>query len=73
MRIVSFVAERSRPHASTLQLRSTQKVIQAIKLDGLKIIEASQLFNISRNTIALWLKRQEQTGDFLALPESASG
>jgi transposase len=26
-----------------------QKVIQAIKLDGLKIIEASQLFNISRS------------------------
>jgi transposase len=32
-----------------------QKVIQAIKLDGLKIIEASLLFNISRNTITLWL------------------
>jgi transposase len=44
-----------------------QKVIQSIKLDGLKIIEASQLFNISRNTIALWLKRPDQTGDFLAL------
>jgi len=31
-------------------------VIQAIKLDGLKKSEASQLFNISRNTIDLWLK-----------------
>lgn len=50
-----------------------QKVIQAIKLDGLKIIEASQLFNISRNTITLWLKRQEQTGDFLALPNQPPG
>ena len=28
-----------------------QKVIQAIKLDGLKMSEASTLFNISRNTI----------------------
>jgi len=28
-----------------------QKVIQAIKLDGLKKSEASQLFNISRNTM----------------------
>jgi len=50
-----------------------QKVIQAIKLDDLKNIEASQLFNISRNTIALWLKRQEQTGDFLALPNQPPG
>ena len=30
-----------------------QKVIQAIKLDGLKISEASVLFSISRNTIGL--------------------
>jgi len=50
-----------------------QKVIQAIKLEGLKIIEASQLFNISRNTIALWLKRQDETGDFLALPNQPPG
>jgi hypothetical protein len=28
-----------------------QKVIQAIELDGLKKREASELFNISRNTI----------------------
>jgi transposase len=32
-----------------------QKVIQSIKFDGLKKSEASQLFNISRNTIDLWL------------------
>lgn len=50
-----------------------QKVIQAIKLDGLKIYEASILFNISRNTISLWLKRQTQTGDFLALPNKPNG
>jgi len=31
-----------------------QKVIQAIEFDGLKKSEASQLFNISRNTINLW-------------------
>jgi transposase len=35
-----------------------QKVIQAIKLDGFKISEASILFSISCNTIGLWLKRQ---------------
>jgi len=45
-----------------------QKVIQAIKLDGLKISEASLTFSISRNTIRLWLKRQQETGDFQALP-----
>ena len=50
-----------------------QKVIQAIQLDSLKIMEASILFNISRNTIGLWLKRQAQTEDFLALLGRAPG
>jgi len=50
-----------------------QKVIQAIKLDGLKKSEASLLFNISRNTIDLWLKRQAETGDFQALPNLPPG
>jgi transposase len=50
-----------------------QKVIQAIKLEGLKINEASQIFNISRNTIRLWLKRQRETGDFQALPNQPPG
>jgi transposase len=39
-----------------------QKVMQAIELDGLKKIEASQVFNISRNTINLWCQRQAKTG-----------
>lgn len=43
-----------------------QKVIEAIELDGMKKSEASSLFNISRNTIDLWLKRQAETGDFRA-------
>ena len=47
--------------------------LQAIKLDGLKISEASILFNISCNTIGLWLKRQTETGDFLALPNKPNG
>jgi transposase-like protein len=45
-----------------------QKVIQAIELDGLKKREASELFNISRNTINLWLQRKAETGDVQALP-----
>jgi transposase-like protein len=40
-----------------------QKVMQAIELDGLKKSEASQLFNISRNTINLWCQRKAKTGD----------
>jgi transposase len=40
-----------------------QKVLQAIELDGFKKSEASQLFNISRNTIDLWCKRKAETGD----------
>ena len=35
-----------------------QKVIQAIELDGVKKREANELFNISRNTINLWLQRK---------------
>ena len=48
-------------------------MIQAIELDGLKIMEASQLFSFSRNRIARLAKRQDQTGDFLAQAQSASG
>ena len=50
-----------------------QKVIQAIELDGLKKSEASELFNISRNTINLWLQRKAQTGDVKALPNRPPG
>ena len=40
-----------------------QKVMQAIELDGLNKSEASQLFNISRNTLNLWCRRKAETGD----------
>ena len=50
-----------------------QKVLQAIKLDGLKISEACLIFSISRNTIRLWLKRGRETGDFQALPNQPPG
>lgn len=50
-----------------------EKVINAIELDGLKKSEASQLFNISRNTIDLWLKRKAQTGDFKPKPNKPPG
>ncbi len=49
-----------------------QKVMQAIELDGLKKSEASQLFNISRNTINLWFQRQAETGDVKPKPRQAS-
>lgn len=48
-----------------------QKVMQAIELDGLKKSEASQLFNISRNTINLWFERQAETGDVKPKPRQA--
>jgi transposase len=41
-----------------------QKVINAIQLDGMKKSEAAQVFQLSRNTIDLWLKRQAETGDY---------
>ena len=49
-----------------------EKVMQAIELDGLKKSEASQLFNISRNTINLWFQRRAETGDVKPKPRQAS-
>jgi transposase len=43
-----------------------QKVIAAIEMDGRKKGEVSEIFNISRNTLDLWLKRKEQTGTVLS-------
>ena len=48
-----------------------RKVMQAIEMDGLKKSEASQLFNISRNTINLWCQRKAATGDIKPKPRQA--
>lgn len=50
-----------------------QKVVQAIELDGMKKSEAAQVFQLSRNTIDLWLKRQTETGDLHAKPNQPPG
>lgn len=50
-----------------------QKVIEAIELNGLKKSEASELFNISRNTIDLWLKRKAETGTLQASANQPPG
>ena len=50
-----------------------QKVLQAIELDGMKKSEAAQIFQISRNTIDLWLKRRAETGDYQAKPTQPPG
>ena len=39
------------------------KVINAID-EGMSKTEASRVFQISRNTINLWFKKREQTGDY---------
>lgn len=39
-----------------------RKAIKAVK-GGERKITVCKLFNISRNTLDLWLKREEQTGD----------
>ena len=48
-----------------------QKVLQAMELDGFKKSEVSQFFNISRNTIDLWLKRKAATGNVQAKQRQA--
>jgi transposase len=50
-----------------------QKVIAAIESGKLNKSEASQLFNISRNTINLWFQRRADTGDIQAKPTSIPG
>jgi len=42
------------------------KAIEAVKR-GERKIAVCRLFNISRNTLDLWLKREEQTGDYQAI------
>jgi transposase len=51
------------PKPYSLDLR--QKVIDAIELNGMTKSEASIVFQISRNTIDLWLKRKASTGSLL--------
>lgn len=50
-----------------------QKVINAIELDGMRKSEAAQVFQLSRNTIDLWLKRKADTGDYQAKPNQPTG
>lgn len=66
---INSTVSMAQPYSYDLRL----KVIQAIELDGIKKSEASQLFNISRNTIDLWLKRKAETGDVKAEPNKPSG
>lgn len=49
-----------------------QKVMQAIEQDGVKKSEASELFNISRNTLNLWCQRKAETGDVQVKPRPVS-
>lgn len=42
-----------------------KKVIDALD-EGMSKTEASRIFRISRNTINLWLRKREQTGDYKA-------
>ena len=51
----------AKPYSSDFR----QKVIAAIEIDGRKKRDVSEIFNISRNTIDLWLKRKEETGTVL--------
>jgi transposase len=50
-----------------------QRVVQAIELDGMKKSEAVQVFQVSRNTIYLWLARKAKIGDYQAKPNQPKG
>lgn len=49
-----------------------QKAIAAVKR-GERKKDVSQMFNISRNTLDLWLKREERTGDCRAITNYQQG
>lgn len=49
-----------------------QKAIEAVK-GGRRKTEVCRLLNISRNTLDLWLKREEQTGDYQAITHFQKG
>ena len=49
-----------------------QKAIAAVER-GERKIEVSRMFNISRNTLDQWLKRQEQTGSCEAITHYQCG
>lgn len=61
------------PMAKPYSYDLRQKVIQAIELDGMKKSEAAQVFQLSRNTIDLWLKRRVTSGDYQAKPNRPPG
>ena len=58
------------PAPYSLDLRT--KVIEALDR-GMKKTQASKIFNISRNTIDLWLKRREGTGSYQAKQQYQKG
>lgn len=49
-----------------------QKAIEAVKR-GERKKDVSEIFNVSRNTLDLWLKREEQTGDCRAITNYQQG
>ena len=59
--------------AKPYSLDFRQKVRDAIELDGYKKSEVSEIFNISRNTIDLWLKREAETGSLEPKPNTPPG
>ena len=48
------------------------KAIAAVKR-GERKKDVSEIFNISRNTLELWLKREEQDGDYQAITQYQQG
>ncbi len=49
-----------------------QKAIAVVKR-GERKKDVSEMFNVSRNTLNLWLKREEQTGDCRAITNYQQG
>ena len=49
-----------------------RKALAAVK-GGERKTDVSKMFNISRNTLDLWLKRQQETGEVRAIIKLSAG
>ena len=58
------------PASYSYDLRA--KAINAVK-EGARKTQVCRMFNISRNTLDLWLKREQETGDFRAITNYQQG
>ncbi|WP_199194318.1 IS630 transposase-related protein [Pleurocapsa sp. CCALA 161] len=67
-RKLSIISDRALVMPAPYSYDLRKKAIEAVKR-GDKKINVGRLFKISRNTLDLWLKREKETGDYVAIAD----